>query len=117
MIDVGYRTINQVYIDNVLEPFMPCFELEEKIGFKTIEKIKDELDNLSDLGFDMSTEFMLANSYDFIHWLILQDRLDWNKAGYDYKPTMWIDGDIYIEATRIFNNLKKNPFRIKEIIK
>ena len=49
MIDVGDRTIKQEYIDNVLEPLMPYFELEEKIGFKTIEKIKDELDNLSDL--------------------------------------------------------------------
>ena len=119
-LDVGDRTIKQEYLDNVLEPFMPYFELEEEIGFKTVEKIKNELDNISDeplLRFDLSTEFMLANSSDFIHWLILQDKLDWNKAGYDYKPTMWTDGDIYIEAIRIFDNLKKNPFRIKEIIK
>ena len=59
MIDVGDRTIKQEYIDNVLEPLMPYFELEEKIGFKTIEKIKDELDNLSDLPFDCQMNLCL----------------------------------------------------------
>ena len=51
MIDVGDRTIKQEYLDNVLEPFMPCFELEEEIGFKTVEKIKDEPNLVGHLKF------------------------------------------------------------------